>query len=64
MKKFECLDSTTVTLLIALAIGLGIAVYEVFLLVAVVIAIIAFVQSVFHAMSEHMHRTKLAHRHS
>jgi hypothetical protein len=63
MKKLEFLDPTNATLLIALAVGLGIAVHEVFLLVAFVIALIALAQCVFHAMNEHIHRAKLAHRH-
>jgi hypothetical protein len=62
MKKFEFLDPARVTLVIALAVGLGIAVHKVFLLIAFVIAIIALGQSVFHAITVHIHRSKLVHR--
>jgi hypothetical protein len=65
MKKvlLKFLDPTRATLLIALAVGLGIAVHEVFFLVAFAIAIIALAQSVFHAIGEHIHRARFAHRH-
>jgi hypothetical protein len=62
MKKFEFLDSTRATLLIALAIGLGIAVHAVFFLIALAIAIAALVQSVAHDGSENIARTKWTHR--
>jgi hypothetical protein len=56
MKKvlLKFLDPTRATLLIALVVGLGIAVHEVFFLVAFAIAIIALAQSVFHAIGEHI----------
>jgi hypothetical protein len=63
MKRFEFLDPTRATLLIALAIGLGIAVHEVFFLIALAIAIAALVQSVAHNGSENIARTKWTHRH-
>lgn len=63
MKKFEFLDPTRGTLLIALAIGLGIAVHEVFFLIALAIAIAALVQSVTHAANENIARAKWTHRH-
>ena len=63
MKKFEFLDPTRATFLIALAIGLGIAVHEVFFLIALAIAIAALVQSVAHDGSENIARTKWTHRH-
>jgi hypothetical protein len=63
MKKFEFLGPTRATLLIALAIGLGIAVHEVFFLIALAIAIAALVQSVAHDGSENIACTKWTHRH-
>jgi hypothetical protein len=63
MKKFKFLDPTRATLLVALAVGLGVAVHEVFFLVAFAIAIIALPESVFHAIGERIHRARLAHRH-
>jgi hypothetical protein len=63
MTKFEFLDPTRMTLLIALVVGLGIAVHEVFLLIAFGIAIIALAQSVVRAMGERIHRVRLMHRH-
>jgi hypothetical protein len=56
MKKFKFLDPTRATLLIALVIGLGIAVHEVFFLIALVIAIPVLVQSVIHGVSENIAR--------
>jgi hypothetical protein len=50
-------------LLIALATGLGIAVHEVFFLIALAIAIAALVQSVTHAANENIARAKWTHRH-
>jgi hypothetical protein len=65
MKKIllKVLDPTRAALLIALAIGLGIAVHEVFFLVGLVIAIAAFVQSVVNVVGEPIARAKLTHRH-
>lgn len=63
MKKFEFLDPTRATLLIALAVGLGITVHAVFFLVAFAIAIIALAESVSHAIGGHIDRARLTHRH-
>jgi len=65
MKKvlLKILDPTKATLLIALTIGLGIAIHEVFFLVALVIAIAAFVQSIVNAVGQSIARAKLTHRH-
>src|ERR1039457_4684752 len=49
MKTFEFLDPTRATLLIALAVGMGVAVHEMFFVVAFVIAIIAVIQCAFRA---------------
>ena len=49
-------EPTTVTLLLAFAIGLGIAVYPVFFLAALLIAIAALVQSLVDAMGHLTHR--------
>jgi hypothetical protein len=60
MKKvlLTVLEPTTVTLLIAFAIGLGIAVDPVFFLAALLIAIAALTQSIVNAAAGH-----LTHRH-
>lgn len=63
MKKFEFLDPMRATLLIALATGLGIAVHEVFFLIALVIAIAVLVQSFARGVSDNIARTKWTHRH-
>lgn len=65
MKKvlLKILDPTKATLLIALTIGLGIAIHEVFFLVALIVAIAAFVQSIVNAVGEWIARAKLTHRH-
>jgi hypothetical protein len=44
-------------------IGFGIAVHEVFFLVALIVAIAAFVQSIVNAVGEWIARAKLTHRH-
>lgn len=65
MKKvlLKILDPTRATVLIALTIGLGIAVHEVFFLVALLLAIAAFVQSTVNALNQSIARAKLTHRH-
>jgi hypothetical protein len=64
MKMFEWLDEPTTTLLLGLAVGLGIAVHPVFFLVALVIAIVAVGRHVFHMMAESAHHLKMTHRHA
>ena len=58
MKKIliTALEPTTATLLVAFAIGFGIAVHPVFFLVALVIAIAAFVQAIVNAAGHLTHR--------
>jgi hypothetical protein len=62
MRKFRFLDPATATLLIALAIGLVIAVHEVFFLIALAFAIAVLVQTVTHGVSQNIARAKLTHR--
>ena len=58
MKKvlITALEPTTATLLVAFAIGFGIAVHPVFFLVALLIAIAAFVQTIVNAAGHLTHR--------
>jgi hypothetical protein len=58
MKKviFTVIEPTTASLLIALAIGLGIAVHPVFFLAALLIAIAALIQSLVNAASYLTHQ--------
>jgi len=49
-------EPTTATLLVGLAIGLGIAVHPVFFLAALLIAISAIIQSLVHAAGHLTHR--------
>lgn len=58
MKKvlLTVLEPTTVTVLIAFAIGLGIAIHPVFFLAALLIAIAALIQSLFNAAGHLTHR--------
>jgi hypothetical protein len=58
MKKalITVLEPTTATLLIAFAIGLGIAVHPVFFLAALLIAIAALIQSLVSATGHLTHR--------
>ncbi len=62
MKKLNIFDAPTITLLLGLAVGLGIVVHSVFFLVALAIAVVALGRHVFEVISEH-HATKLTHRH-
>lgn len=57
MKKalLTVIEPTTATLLIALAIGLGIVVHPVFFLVAIAIAIGAFAEAIVNAALAHRH---------
>ena len=50
------IEPTTATLLVALAIGLGITVHPVFFFVALLIAIAAFIQSLINAGGHLTHR--------
>jgi hypothetical protein len=63
MKKPEFLDPRTMTLLIALAIGLAIAVHPVFLVIGFIITIAVLIEAVLNGVGEHAHRAKPAHRH-
>jgi hypothetical protein len=58
MKKvlITTLEPTTATLLVAFAIGCGIAVHPVFFLVALLIAIAALVQTIVNAAGHLTHR--------
>jgi hypothetical protein len=58
MKKvlLTVLEPTTATLLIAFAIGLGIAVHPVFFLAALLVAIAAIIQSLISAAGHLTHR--------
>jgi hypothetical protein len=58
MKKVlvTVLEPTTATLVVAFAIGLGIAVHPVFFLAALIIAIAALIQSVLNAAGHLTHR--------
>jgi hypothetical protein len=57
MKKvLTVLEPTNATLLIAFAIGFGIAVHPVFFLVALLVAIAALIQSVLNAAGHLTHR--------
>jgi hypothetical protein len=58
MKKvlLTIIEPTTATLLVAFAIGLGIAVHPAFFLAALLIAIAALLESVVNAVGDLMHR--------
>jgi hypothetical protein len=57
--KLEWLDSRTVSLLIALSIGLAILVHPAFLLIGFIITIAVLIDAVI----ESAHRAKVTHRH-
>jgi hypothetical protein len=59
------LEARTVAVLIGLAIGLGIALHEVFFFVALLIALGAVIEWAVEATAEHQHvrHLKLTHRH-
>jgi hypothetical protein len=57
------LDSTRVTLLVGLSIGLGIVVHEAFFLVGGAIAVGALTVAAAHALHEHAEQVRPAHQH-
>ncbi len=64
MKKMHFFDSPTVVLMIALSIGLAIAVHPVFLLIGFAITIGILIEAVAHAIREHAHQTRPSARHA
>ena len=64
MKRTEFLDPATITLLMGLAVGLGIAVHDGFFLVALEIGGVALGQSVLHAIKGHGSQLRMGHRRS
>ena len=64
MKEFPRLETRTVALLTGLAVGLAIAVHDIFFVVAALIALVAPIESAVHWIHEHMTHRALAHRHS
>ena len=56
-------DSTRVTLLVGLSIGLGIVVHEAFFLVGGAIAVGALTVATAHALQEHAEQTRPARQH-
>ena len=56
-------DSTRVTLLVGLSIGLGIVVHEAFFLVGGAIAVGALAVATAHALHEHGEQVRPAHQH-
>jgi hypothetical protein len=59
MKMLNFFESARISVIIAFAIGMGIAFHEVFLLVAFVLTMAALI----HAIGQHFHQAKLTHRH-
>jgi hypothetical protein len=63
MKRLDIFDPTRASLLIALAIALGILVHQVFLIIGFLIAIITLGECMFRAFEERGHRGRPVHRH-
>jgi hypothetical protein len=63
MKNFEFLDSPTVALLVALSIGLAIAVHPVFLVLGFLVTIAVLIEALAHAIGKHTHHANPAYRH-
>jgi hypothetical protein len=63
MKRFKVFDAPTMTLLLGLAVGLGIVVHSVFFLIALAIAVVALGRHLFEVIAEHAHHANLTHRH-
>ena len=59
MKTLDFFEPVRIGLIIAFAIGIGIAFHEVFFLVAIVLGIVTLI----HAIMQHIHRVKPVHRH-
>ena len=64
MKRTEFLDPAKITLLMGLAVGLGIAVHDGFFLVALGIGGVALGQSVLHAIKELGSQVRMGDRQS
>ena len=64
MKRTEFLDLATMTLLMGLAVGLGIAVHDGFFLVALGIGGVALGESILHAIKEHGGQVRMGHQQS
>jgi hypothetical protein len=63
MKKLPKLETRTVALLTGLAIGLAIAVHDIFFVVAALIVLAAPIESAVYWMYEHVTHGTLEHRH-
>jgi hypothetical protein len=64
MKDLPKLETRTVALLTGLTIGLGIAVHDIFFVVAALIALAAPIESAVRWIHEHVTHRTLEHRHS
>jgi hypothetical protein len=62
-RELPKLETRTAALLIGLAIGLAIAVHDIFFVVAALIAVAASIESAAHWIYEHMAHRTLKHRH-
>jgi hypothetical protein len=63
MKDLPRLETRTVALLTGLAIGLAIAVHDIFFVVAALILLAAPIESIVHWIYEHVNHGTLQHRH-
>jgi hypothetical protein len=64
MRELPRLETRTVALLAGVAIGLAIAVHDIFFVVAALIALTAAIESTAHWIYEHMTHRTLEHRRS
>ncbi|HEX7518620.1 MAG TPA: hypothetical protein VF345_15175 [Chthoniobacterales bacterium] len=64
IRELPKLETRTVALLTGLAIGLAIAVHDIFFVVAALIALVASIESAMRWIHEHVTHGTLEHRHS
>jgi hypothetical protein len=63
IRELSKLETRTVALLSGLAIGLAIAVHDIFFVVAALIALVALIESAMRWIHEHVTHRTLEHRH-
>lgn len=57
------IEPRTLALVLGLALGLGLAVHEVFLVIGAVVAMAAAGEHILHAARKHLNATRPVHRH-
>jgi hypothetical protein len=64
MKEAPIMEPRTLALVLGGAVGLGLVVHEVFLVVGAAVAVVAVIERVWRAARMHAHSANLVHHHS